>query len=94
MGRDDKEPKTLVEGDDYWIMKLDRGQVAPRGWIARRRLKREFTPELLQELLAPKRGGIFVMMSTGTGLQQVFPRRTYLLMKGPKPDAKWGPLCP
>jgi hypothetical protein len=84
MGSSSEEPKELVVDVDYWIMRLRKGETAPPFWLARSTPK-EITPAVA--------ANVFKLANAPLAPRK-FIRQTYLLMKGPKPDKKWGPVCP
>lgn len=94
MGRTSKELKELkerkdaqypVEGKDYYIERVKVGDTAMSGWVGRYRKKSSFT-----------RDNILTCLKTVQPREKLYnPWYVhYFLYPGPKPDKKWGPVCP
>lgn len=85
MGSTSEKSPSLVEDQDYHILMVKKGELARAGWLTRSTTKGYFdAPHVNYWVNVPK---------PRTEAEKAY-RRMYYLYKGPKPDKKWGPVCP
>lgn len=93
MGRPSKELSELIKRSeeaklpvlnvDYHVVRYKGHTTIPKGWVMRRSSRNAITAEYVQVALRQGPQEAYVVSSAQWA---VFP--------GPKPDKRWGPVCP
>lgn len=78
-----KRAKKPVE-TRYHLVRMKGDETAPAGWLLRGRTKAYFSDARIEEALGNPRPG---------NAQRIYIVCWYMY-PGPKPDKKWGPVCP
>jgi hypothetical protein len=68
----------------YHLMRVKQGEVAPAGWLSRARTKAYFSDAKIE----------YALTNPMPGKAQHTYIASWYMYPGPKPDKKWGPVCP
>lgn len=96
MGRISKELKEIsaeaypILNKDYYLVRSRQGEMGPIGWLYSVVSKSAMPTARIVMLLDKFAKG---HLKAQPAQRDIFGARWYL-MPGPKPDKKWGPVCP
>lgn len=98
MGRTSKELKELKEREkaypaldkDYYLIRVARGNIYPPGWVFATTHRSGMHPATVAAVLKQYRSGTRAKQASGTCTYV----GQWFMFVGPKPDKKWGPVCP
>lgn len=79
-----------VKDKDYYVLRVKRGQKIFKGWLTH-----DYSPLTRGQIILNL--GEFaagIKKPQGNGNEVAMFESRYVLYPGPRPDKKWGPICP